>query len=95
MSAGTNQMLREAANPYIDVSDILIRFSMNKQKVERDLSGLNEIEREVYRLIEDGIGNADEIVLRLNLTAVEFNCAITTLELGGYVARLGEAWVSR
>ena len=93
MSAGTNEMLRSAAHPYIDASDILLRFGIKNQKVDRDLSSLSKLERDVYRLIEAEICDADTIVEKLNIGVVDFNCAITTLELGGYVAQQEQSWV--
>jgi len=95
MSAGTNEMLRQGANPYLDVSDILASFGKTYQKPERDLSGLSENEREVYLLIKDGVGEADEILRRLDISAVDFNCAITTLELDDFVVPLGQGWAPR
>jgi len=95
MSAGTNEMLREAAHPYLDVMDILVRFGIHHHAAKRDLSGLTETERDVYRLIADGIKDADEIVLRLNISAVDFNCAITTLELEDFVVPIGQGWAPR
>ncbi len=95
MSAGTNEMLREAAHPFLDASDIFTCLGLKWQKVERDLSALSELERNVYRLIANGVREADEIVTRLDISAVDFNCAITTLELGEYVVPIGQGWASR
>ena len=95
MSAGTNEMLREAAHPFLDASDIFACLGLKWQKVERDLSALSELERSIYRLIAGGIREADEIVTRLDISAVDFNCAITTLELGEYVVPIGQGWASR
>lgn len=92
MSAGANEMLRQGANPYLDVTDILFSLGIYARKAKRDLSGLTDIERGVYGLISDGVKDADEIVGRLNISAVDFNCAITTLELGDYVVPLGQGW---
>ena len=94
MSAGTNEMLRQAANPYLDASDILLRFGMLHHKPERDLSNLSDAERKIYLLIRDGVKDADEIVARLNLSVVDFNCAITTLELDNYVVPIGQGWAT-
>lgn len=93
MSAGTNEMLRQAAHPYLDVSDILARLGIDYKKPERDLSSLTEIEQSIYALIKSGVKNADDIVERLNISAVDFNCAITTLELDNYVVPVGQGWV--
>ena len=95
MSAGTNEMLRQGANPYLDVTDITVGLGLYRRKETRDLSGLTDTERNIYQLISDGVCDADEIVFRLNISAVDFNCAITTLELGDYVARLDSGWVLR
>ena len=91
----TDEMLRAGAHPYIDASDILNFYGIESKKTERDLSGLNETEREVYRLIASGIGDADTIVEKLGISAVDFNCAITTLELSDYVIRFDQTWAAR
>jgi DNA processing protein len=94
MSAGTNEMLRQSAHPYIDASDILLRFGIAREKPKRDLAGLSETERAIYGLIARGIKDADEIVGRLGISVVDFNCAITSLELGDFVVPVGQGWVA-
>lgn len=93
MSAGTNQMLREGANPYIDETDILTSLGIKfDNKKERDLSALSELEVRVYEAISGGNQTADDIVRKLDISVVDFNCAITTLELGKYVVPVGQSW---
>lgn len=95
MSAGANEMLRNAAHPYLDASDILSRLGIGYVAEERDLSSLSKIEQEVYKLILEGVKDADEIVERLDISAVDFNCAITTLEMEDFVVPLGQGWGPR
>lgn len=95
MSSGANEMLRMSAHPYLDVSDILICLGIKEERIERDLSALSDMERDVYRLIKSGICDADAIVARLDIGVMDFNCAITALELGDYVLRQDNAWSAR
>ena len=67
---------------------------MLRCKPERDLSNLSDAERKIYLLIKDGVKDADEIVTRLNLSVVDFNCAITTLELDNYIVPIGQGWAT-
>ena len=93
MSAGTNRMLREGANPYIDETDILASLGIKfDNKKEHDLSALSELEVRVYEAIRGGNQAADDIVRKLDISVVDFNCAITTLELGKYVVPVGRSW---
>ena len=93
MSAGANEMLREGAHPYLDVSDILIRFGkVVSPSPERDLSHLSSVEQRIYREIKEGNCLADNIVEKLNIGVVDFNRAITTLELEDLVVQNGVGW---
>lgn len=93
MSVGANEMLREGAHPYLDVSDILIRFGkVVPPSPERDLSHLSSVEQRIYREIKDGNCLADNIVEKLDIGVVDFNQAITTLELEDLVVQNGAGW---
>ncbi|MBP5634672.1 DNA-protecting protein DprA, partial [Candidatus Saccharibacteria bacterium] len=94
MSAGSNEMLRAGAHPFLDASDILIRYGDGlHQALGADLSGLNELERKVYAAIEVGYDCADDIIAALNISVVDFNIAITTLECYDLITLQGDNWV--
>ena len=93
MSVGTNNMLREGAHPYIDASDILSNLGMKYcNDMSVDTSGLTTTEQKIYRAIKRGVQSGDAIIEKLNISAMEFNQAITTLELEDYVQRQGQLW---
>ena len=91
---GTYDFALKQGKDIFAVPDILFRFGMSHCKPERDLSNLSDAERKIYLLIKDGVRDADEIVARLNLSVVDFNCAITTLELDNYVVPIGQGWAT-
>jgi len=93
MSAGSNEMLRQGAHPYLDASDILVRFGYKpEEQIGPDLSGLNDIERKVYAAIKSGYDSADDIIKALDISVVEFNIAVTTLELYDLITLQGNNW---
>lgn len=96
MSAGSNEMLRAGAHPYLDSSDILIRYGDGlHESLGPDLSALNELEHKVYAAIKVGYDNADDIVKALDISACDFNIAVTTLELYDLVSLQGNNWVAK
>lgn len=92
MSVGANEMLRDGANPYLDYTDILISLGMGESKLERDISHLAPIAQKIYREIERGNRSADDIVEKLGIGVMDFNRAITTLELEDLVVQDGAGW---
>lgn len=93
MSAGTNDMIRDGALPFLDETDILFRLGYSfSNEDELDLSGLSLLEQKVYLAIKCGFQYPDDIVENLDISIVDFNQAITTLELYGYVVRQGQLW---
>ena len=93
MSAGTNEMLRDGANPYLDVSDILISLGRKMpEPTEPDISKFSSITQDVYCAIKSGIRNPDTIVERLNIGVMDFNIAVTTLEMDDLIVQDGAGW---
>ena len=93
MSAGSNEMLRAGAHPFLDASDILIRYGDNPQTpLGPDLSVLNGLERKVYAAIKAGYDSADDIIKALDISVVDFNIAVTTLELYDLITLQGDNW---
>lgn len=96
MSAGSNEMLRQGAFPYLDASDILIRFGDGLHaQFGPDLSALNELERKVYAAIRVGYDTADDIIEALDISVMDFNIAVTTLELYDLISLHGDNWVAK
>lgn len=96
MSAGSNEMLRQGAHPFLDSSDILIRFGDGlHESLGPDLSMLNDIERKIYTAIKVGYDSADDIIKALDISVVDFNIAVTTLELNDLITLQGDNWVTK
>ena len=85
MSAGTNEMLK-VANPYTDVSDILISLGLySGLNNELQLDGLSDIERKVYLAIRESGGNYEAAAKIVAIPAEDFSRAVTMLEMNGYL----------
>jgi hypothetical protein len=87
-------MLRDAANPYIDIVDILIVLGIKPNGItpRYDLSELSKIAKLVFDEIYSGNCYADDIVAKTGIGVVDFNRAITELEMGDYVYRDNAGW---
>ena len=57
-----------------------------KSKDETDL-GLDEMEKVLYSLIKEGVGNTDDLAERSNLAIYEIISALGMLELKGLVVK--------
>ena len=93
MSAGTNDILRRGALPYIDSSDILASFGIKgKSCLSADLNNVSPLARKVYAAISVGYYKPDEILDALKIAIVDFNAAVTELELNDLIVLRGTSW---
>ena len=93
MSEGTNEMLREGAFPFLEPTDILLRLGYHAELSDHDkIKSLPPLMKKVYNAIANGVCEADAIIEELDISVTEFNCAITALECGDYVAPDGAGW---
>lgn len=93
LSRGCNRLIRQGAQPYLELSDVLdILFPpQRRRKVEQTelLFGDTDVETEILRMLARGMRNGEEIVMEGVVSTQEFNQAMTMLEIKGRVRSLG------
>lgn len=92
LSAGCNKLIRQGANPYTGVEDVLdLIFPQIGQSKERKrvIFGDTEEETKVIQLLAEGVRDGEEIIERAKLRTEIFNQTITMLEIKGVVRSLG------
>ena len=94
MSQGCNRLIQKGANVYMGVEDFLtylIPKGKSKKVREEQISlfGDTEEEKEVLRLIAEGIRDGDEIMEKLDMPVQIYNQTITMLEIMGAIVSLG------
>ncbi|MBQ3470376.1 DNA-processing protein DprA [Candidatus Saccharibacteria bacterium] len=95
LSQGCNKLIRQGANPYTELDDILrILFPEELAKKRKKpgqalLFGDSEEETNILKALSEGLRNGEEIMQTLNLPASTFNETITLLEIKGFVRSLG------
>lgn len=93
LSRGCNRLIRQGAQPYLELADILdILFPpRRRRKVGQTelLFGDTDAETEILRMLARGMRNGEEIVMEGVVSAQEFNRAMTMLEIKGRVRSLG------
>lgn len=92
MSKGCNKLIKQGAEPYTEVEDVLrVLFPMKKgRKLKQEkLIGDDEVETKILQGLDVGLDDGDEIMDKLGISAAEFSCAMTMLEIKGRVMALG------
>ncbi len=93
MSRGTNNLIKAGAIPVTDANDVLIALGLDTAD-ESKKAPLSEKEAEIIALIDDGVTDGEEMLVRLKWSASEFNQTITLMELSGHVRHLdGNKWI--
>ena len=100
LSAGCNALIKQGANPYTKIEDILdLLFpSHKKKKTEGQLLifGDNEIETRILQAMTKGLNDGEEIMAEAKIGTAEFSQTITMLEIKGVVRGLGaNKWALR
>lgn len=88
-SAGTNNLIKTGAVTVTDTSDILLAMGLNKSERQLSIIGDTAAEVTVLRLLSKGQSDGGELLRNSELSPVEFNQALTMLELAGKVRPLG------
>ncbi len=89
-SVGANNLIRSGATPVTSVDDILYALDathLPAEPVRR--RGDNEQEQAIIDLLYAGTSDGNDLLERSQLPAVQFNQALTMLELSGKIRPLG------
>lgn len=92
MSAGCNKLLKQGANPYTGIDDLLDFFFPKRQKAglkQMVIFGDTPEELSLMKLMHDGIKNGEEMIKKTEMPVAIFNQTITMLEIKGLVRSLG------
>ena len=92
MSVGCNKLLKQGANPYTDIDDLLDFFFPKRQKAglkQMVIFGDTPEELSLMKLMHDGIKNGEEMIKKTEMPVAIFNQTITMLEIKGLVRSLG------
>ena len=92
MSAGCNKLLKQGANPYTGIDDLLDLFFPKRRKAglkQMVIFGDTPEEMSLMQLMNDGVKNGEEMIKKAGMPAAIFNQTITMLEIKGLVRSLG------
>ena len=97
MSAGCNRLIQKGANVYLGVEDFLnylLPKKTGKAAQQISLFEGTDKEKEILKLLLEGIRDGDEIIEKTKISVQEYNQIITLLELKGMVRSLGaNSWM--
>ncbi len=93
-SQGCNKLIKEGAEPYTGVDDVLdflfpVKKIRKKKGQELLIFGDNEIETAILKLLAEGISDGGEIVEKAEISVTDFNQTMTILEIKGRIRALG------
>jgi len=90
MSEGCNTLLKQGAHPALSVEDILEVIAPELLKRQTTLPlGNTPLETTIIQLLQSGIRDGDELLIRSGAPASEFSSALTMLEIAGTIRALG------
>ncbi len=101
-SEGTNRLIKQGAKLVTSVEDILEELKIitsvqlkEKKQIEKDLSQLSEVEKNIYNLITDEPYHIDKIAQNTNVTTSQALSALLSLELKGFIKQLSGKMFAR
>ncbi|MBC7512154.1 DNA-processing protein DprA [Candidatus Saccharibacteria bacterium] len=97
LSAGCNVLLKQGARVLTSYEDVLECIAPNLTTEQQLLPlGQNELESTIIRLLDSGMRDGEAIMSECGVTTVEFNTALTMLEIAGSIKSLGaNQWTLR
>jgi len=89
MSSGTNKLLKEGARAVTETTDILKILGLDRtnQQTKLELLGETPAETTILQKLSLGVTDTETLQAETNLSTVEFQSAMTMLEVQGRVAQ--------
>lgn len=89
-SLGANSLIRAGATPVTSYHDVLHVLGAPVQANERPpVKGSNEHEQAIVDLLRQGVSDGPTLLTNSNLDTIQFNQALTMLEITGKIQALG------
>lgn len=97
MSSGCNALLKQGATPVLSYEDILERIAPDLLSPQTSLPlGNSEAENTIIKLLQEGIRDGDELLMRSGLSTADFAMAVSMMEIEGAIRSLGaNQWTLR
>ena len=98
LSKGTNNLIKNGAGVITDTKDILEALGISEAQKQTRLfhNALSEDEKIIVTLLERGIKDGGELLIKSNLRPEQLQQAITMLEINGVITSLGNnTWASK
>lgn len=91
LSEGCNKLIKMGAQPLTSTQDILDLIIPESEKTNQTsiFKGATPAENKILEILQSGVRDGEEILKQSNLSASEFNQAITMLEIKDIVKSLG------
>jgi len=94
-SEGCNNLIKSGALPVTEVSDILFALQLDPGKQTKRAFHGSDAEANVFRLIEQGITDQDELAEVTKLSGAELASLLSMLEINGYIRPAGNGrWLA-
>lgn len=87
-SSGTNNLIKTGATPVTSVDDVLHVLHLKPSAKTVKVSG-DPLEQCILDLLNDNVCDANELLLRSQLSAEEFNHSLVMMEITGKIRSLG------
>ena len=90
LSAGCNNLIKAGAIPVTSVQDIVTALNwVDGAQLPRIVQGTTDSERTLISLIQGGISDGGQLLIRSELPVSDFNQTLTMLEITGKIRPLG------
>jgi DNA processing protein len=89
LSQGTNTLIKSGAIPVTSSQDIFEALGLKLNMAKQEIIAANAEEAILIQLLQDGITDAAELLIKSELSAPVFNQTLTMMEIHGKIAALG------
>ena len=100
-SAGVNGLIRDGVAQLVENGTEVMEHLRSQLAPMRNIAAtlalpdMNDVEKELYDVLENGACLVDDVIRKLNSNAIEVNRLLTTMQLKGLVRQLPGARVER